>query len=144
MKIKVKKTHPDAILPEYAHEGDVGMDMYSVEEYVLKPGERKIFNCGFALEFENGYAAIVKDKSGPSMKGGVHTMGGVFDAGYRGEYNVNLINLGQEDYVIEKGQKISQLIIYPVAIAELEETEELSETTRGEGRFGSTGIKKEK
>jgi dUTP pyrophosphatase len=144
MKIKVKKTHPDAILPEYAHEGDVGMDMYSVDEYVLKPGERKIFNCGFALEFENGYAAIVKDKGGPPMKGGVHTMGGVFDAGYRGEYNVNLINLGQEDYVIEKGQKIAQLIIYPVAIAELEETDELSETTRGEGRFGSTGIKKEK
>jgi len=141
MKIKIKRLSPDAVLPDYAHEGDVGMDMYSIDEGVLKPGERKIFACGFALQFENGYAAIVKDKSGPSSKGGVHTMGGVFDAGYRGEYNVMLVNLGQEDYVVEKGNKIAQLIIYPVAIAELEEVEELSDSSRGGGRFGSTGLK---
>ena len=139
MKLKIKRLHPQAILPNYAHPGDVGLDMYSVEECVLNPGERRIVNCGFASEFEAGFAAIVKDKSGPSKNFGVHTIGGVFDPGYRGEYNVNLINLGQEPYKIEVGQKIAQLIIYPVAIAELEEVTELADSSRGLGRFGSTG-----
>ncbi len=139
MKLKIKRLHPDAILPNYAHPGDVGLDMYSVEECVLNPGERRIVNCGFALEFDAGFAAIVKDKSGPTKNFGVQTMGGVFDAGYRGEYNANLINLGTEPYKIEKRQKIAQLIIFPVAIAELEEVSELSDSSRGEGRFGSTG-----
>jgi dUTP pyrophosphatase len=141
MKIKIKKLHPDAVLPKYAHSGDAGMDLFSVEEYELKPGERKIFPVGFALEFPKGFAAIVKDKGGPPYKWGVHTMGGVFDAGYRGEYNVNLINLGQEICKIEKGQKIAQLVIYPVEIVELEEVQMLSDTSRGEGRFGSTGLR---
>ncbi len=143
MEIKVKRLSQEAILPDYAHEGDAGMDMYSIEDYVLKPGERKMFNCGFSLEFESGYAAIVKDKGGPPFKGGIHTMGGVFDAGYRGEYNTMLINLGAEDYIVEKGQKIAQLIIFPVVIAGLKEVESLSDSSRGEGRFGSTGIKKQ-
>lgn len=139
MKIKIKRLHPNAVIPNYAHPGDVGMDMYSLEDYELKPGERKIFPVGFALEFEPGYAAIVKDKSSLPKNGGLHTMGGVFDAGYRGEYNVQLINLGQEPYKIEKGNKLAQLIIYPVIIADLEEVDELSPAERGEGRFGSTG-----
>ena len=142
MKIKIKRLHPDAKIPTYAHPGDVGMDVYALDEYTLQPGERKIFNLGFAMEFETGYAAIVKDKGGPPVKFGLHTMGGVFDAGYRGEYNILLINLGQEAHKIEKGDKIAQIIIYPVMIAELEETtEELSDSSRGQGRWGSTGIK---
>ena len=141
MDIKIKKLHEDTKLPNYAHPGDVGLDLYSVEDnYELKPMERKVFNVGFALEFDEGYAAIVKDKGGPPFKHGLHTMGGVFDAGYRGEYNVLLINLGDEPVTIEKGQKIAQLVIYPVAIAKLEEVEELSESSRGEGRIGSTGL----
>ncbi|MFA7653918.1 MAG: dUTP diphosphatase [Candidatus Magasanikbacteria bacterium] len=141
MKIKIKKLHPDIKLPTYAHPGDVGMDLYSLEDCELKPGERKIFSLGFATEFEIGYAAIIKDKGGPPVKYGLHTMGGVFDAGYRGEYNVLLINLGQEPHQIEKGDKIAQLVIYPVMIAELEETDNLSDSSRGTGRWGSTGIK---
>ncbi len=139
MKIKIKKTSPDSKLPTYAHPGDVGMDMYSTESYILKPGERKIFFTGFALEFDPGYAAIVKDKSGLPKNAGIHTMGGVYDAGYRGEYNVNLINLGQEEYEIKKGDKIAQLVILPVVIADLEEVTILNDSSRGEGRFGSTG-----
>lgn len=139
MKIKIKKLKEEAVLPNYAHPGDVGMDLFSLENYTLKPGERKIFDLGFALEFENNYAAIVKDKSSLPKNGGLHTMGGVFDAGYRGEYNVQLINLGQESYEIKKGDKIAQLVIYPVVIAELEESQNLSESSRGQGRFGSTG-----
>lgn len=139
MRIKIKKLKPEAILPTYAHPGDVGMDLYSLEDYTLQPGERKVFDLGFATEFEPGYAAIVKDKSSLPKNGGIHTMGGVFDAGYRGEYNVQLINLGAEPYNIKKGNKIAQLIIYPVIIAELVETDELSDSSRGNGRFGSTG-----
>src|SRR3989338_8383068 len=139
MRVKIKRLKPDAILPTYAHPGDVGMDLYSLEDYELKIGERKIFLLGFALEFPNGYAAIIKDKGSLPHYHGLHTMGGVFDAGFRGEYNINLINLGSEPVKIEKKQKIAQLIIYPVAIAELEETQELSDSSRGLGQFGSTG-----
>lgn len=139
MKVKIKKLNLEAKLPKYAHPGDVGLDLYSLEDYELKPSERRIFLVGFALEFPTGYAAIVKDKSSLPKNGGVHTMGGVFDAGYRGEYNVNLINLGQESYQIKRGDKIAQLVIFPVAIAELQEVETLSDSSRGTGRFGSTG-----
>ena len=139
MNIKIKRLNDDAIMPSYAHPGDVGRDVFSKEDYVLAPMERKIFPVGFAMEFSTGFAAIIKDKSSLPMKHGLHTMGGVFDAGYRGEYNVNLINLGGEPYKISKGDKIAQIIIYPVEIAVLEEVSELSESSRGEGRFGSTG-----
>ncbi len=139
MKIKIKKLDSNAKLPSYVHPGDVGMDLFSLEDYLLKSGERKIFNLGFAMEFKIGYAAIVKDKGSLPKKVGLHTLGGVFDAGYRGEYNVQLINLGETDYQIQAGDKIAQLIIYPVIIAELEEVDELSQSSRGQGRFGSTG-----
>ncbi len=139
MQVKIKKLVPDLKMPCYAHHGDVGLDVFSREDYDLKPGERKLFDLGFALEFPAGYAAIVKDKSSLANKHGVHTMGGVFDAGYRGCYNILLINLGSETVRIEKGQKIAQYVFYPVEFAELEEVEELSDTTRGEGQFGSTG-----
>lgn len=138
MQIKVKRLHAAAKLPSYAHPGDVGLDLYSLEDYILKPGERHMFPLGFAMEFEIGYGAIVKDKGGPS-KEGIHAIGGVFDAGYRGEYIICLVNLGQESYDIKKGQKIAQLVIFPVAIADLVETDTLSDSARGAGRWGSTG-----
>ncbi len=138
MEVKIKILKSDIKLPSYAHPGDVGLDLYSLEDYCLKPGERRIFDLGFALEFPVGYAGIVKDKSSLA-KAGLHTVGGVFDAGYRGEYNVGLINLSGEAYEIKAGDKIAQLLILPVTIAKLEEVNELSETIRGEGRFGSTG-----
>jgi len=140
MKIKIKKLKENAKLPNYAHPGDVGMDLYSLETVTIPPMGHYRFWHGFAMEFPVGYAAIVKDKSSIS-KAGLHQMGGVFDAGYRGEYNTHLVNLGSEPYTVEEGDKVSQLIIYPVVIAELEETDSLSESARGEGMFGSTGKK---
>ena len=140
MKIKIKNLKENAKLPTYAHPGDVGMDLYSLETVTIPPMGHYIFWHGFALEFPEGYAAIVKDKSSIS-KAGLHQMGGVFDAGYRGEYNTHLVNLSGEPYTVEEGDKVSQLIIYPVVIAELEETDTLSESERGEGMFGSTGKK---
>ena len=140
MKIKIKRLHADAKLPTFAHHGDVGLDLYAIEDKTINPGEHARLFTGFALEFPHGYAAIVKDKSSIS-KAGLHTMGGVFDAGYRGEYNVHLVNLGKEAYTIEKGDKIAQIVILKVEHPELEEVEYLSDSARGTGGFGSTGKK---
>jgi len=140
MKIKVKKLKENAKLPTYHHPGDVGMDLYAMETVTIPPMGHYRFWHGFAMEFSEGYAAIVKDKSSIS-KAGLTQMGGVFDAGYRGEYNTHLVNLGSEPYTVEKGDKVAQLVIFPVEIAELEETDTLSESARGEGMFGSTGKK---
>jgi len=140
MIIKVKKLKENAKLPKYHHPGDVGMDVYSMETVTVGPGEHHFFWHGFAMEFPVGYAAIIKDKSSIS-KEGLHSMGGVYDAGYRGEYNTHLVNLSSEPYTVEEGDKISQIVVFPVAIAEIEETDTLSESARGEGAFGSTGKK---
>lgn len=140
MKIKIKKLKEGAKLPKYHNPGDVGMDMYAMETVTIPPMGHYRFWHGFAMEFPEGYAAIVKDKSSIS-KIGLHTMGGVFDAGYRGEYNTHLVNLSGEPYTVEEGDKVAQLIIYPIVIAELEEADQLSESERGDKGFGSTGRK---
>ncbi len=135
--MKIKKLKPEVILPNYSHAGDVGLDVRSLETVTLAPGAHHIFDLGFALEFPEGYAGIMKDKSSIS-KAGLHVMGGVFDAGYRGEYNVHLVNLSDKSYTVEAGHKIAQIVMTVVAIASITEESELSETNRGEGRFGST------
>ena len=139
LQVKIKKLHPAFKKPDYGHPGDAGLDLYSLEDKELKPGERHNFMTGFALEFPFGYVAVVKDKSGLSVKNGLHTLGGVFDAGYRGEYNVTLVNLGSEAYQIKKGDKLAQLVILPCESAQFAEVEEMSDSSRGEGKFGSTG-----
>jgi dUTP pyrophosphatase len=140
VKIKIKKLKEGAKLPTYHHEGDVGMDLYSMEEVTIPPMGHHRFWHGFALEFPVGYAGIIKDKSSIS-KAGLHTMGGVFDAGFRGEYNTHLVNLSDKEYKVEVGDKVAQLVILPVAICELEEVDELTDSSRGTGSFGSTGRK---
>lgn len=140
MKIKIKKLKENAKLPTYHHPGDVGMDLYALETVTIAPMEHYRFWHGFAMEFPEGFAAIVKDKSSIS-KAGLSTMGGVFDAGYRGEYNTHLVNLSDKPYTVEEGDKVSQIVIFPVEIAQLEETDTLSDSARGEGMFGSTGKK---
>lgn len=140
MKIKVKRLKDGAKLPTYAHPGDVGMDLYSMETATIPPMGHYRFWHGFALEFPTGYGGIIMDKGSMSKAGLIH-MGGVYDAGYRGEYNTHLVNLSNEPYTVEIGDKVSQLVIMPVEIVEFEETDTLSESSRGEGMFGSTGRK---
>lgn len=140
MKIKIKKLSPDAVIPSYAHEGDAGMDVYSVEDVIIEPGKRACIGTGISIELPLGYVALVWDKSGVAVKSGIKTMAGVMDAGYRGEYKIVLINLSEQNFEIKKGQKIAQLLIQKVENPEIEEIQELSETSRGEGGFGSTGI----
>lgn len=139
MELKIKKLREDAIIPRYANEGDAGLDVFSLEDYELKPGERKTFKLGFSMEFEKGYVALVWDKSGLAAKHGIKTMAGVIDHNYRGEYAIVLFNTTKESYKIEKGHKIAQILIQPVINAEIQEVQELTETERGEGGFGSTG-----
>lgn len=140
MKIQIKKLHPDTKIPKFALEGDAGMDLYSVEDIILKPGERISCPTGIAIKIPQGYVGLIWDKGGPSHKFGIKTLGGVFDSNYTGEYLIGLVNLSQEDYKIEKGQKIAQVLIQKIEIPEIEEIDELEETNRGDGAFGSTGL----
>src|SRR3989339_1043236 len=125
MKIKVFKIHPEAKIPRYAHPGDAGLDLYANEDKVLKPGERHKFALGFKTEIPEGYVALVWDKSGLADKYGLHCLGGVIDAGYRGEYQIVLYNSGNQEYQINKGDKIAQLLIQPVASVEIEAADDL-------------------
>lgn len=140
MKIQIKKLNPDAKIPQFALAGDVGMDLYSIQDAILKPGERISCQTGIAIKIPEGYAALVWDKSGPSHKFGIKTLGGVFDSNYIGEYLIGLINLGKDDFEIKKGQKIAQVIFQKIENPEIEEVEELEETNRGARGFGSTGL----
>lgn len=140
MKIQVKKIHPDAKIPHFSLEGDVGMDLYSVQDVILKPGEKISCQTGIGIKIPKGYAALIWDKGGPSHKFGVKTLGGVFDSNFTGEYLIGMINLGKENYIIKKGQKIAQVLFQKVETPEVEEVEEFEQTNRGNGAFGSTGL----
>ena len=141
IEIKIKKIHPDAISPRYAHSGDAGMDLFSCEDYVLKAGKRKTFPLGFKADVPKGYVVHIWDKSGLASKHGIKTMAGVIDSSYRGEYMVVLLNTSDEDYTIKKGDKIAQAVIIKIESPKIIEVNELSESSRREGGFGSTGIK---
>jgi len=138
MKLKVKKMSPDAKLPLYGHKGDAGMDLFSSSECVLQKGEVYAVPTGIKVEIPMGYVGLIWDKSGVSLKS-VHRLAGVVDAGYRGEIKVVMVNLGQDPFVIDKGMKIAQFLIQPIVEAEVVEVEDLEDSSRGEGGFGSTG-----
>lgn len=139
MILKIKKLHPDAILPKYATKDDAGMDLFAIENIELGPMERGQIGVGIAMEIPEGYVGLVWDKSGLSHKFGIKTLGGVIDSGYRGEIKVGVINLGKEKYTFEKGHKVAQMIIQKKETPEIVEAAELSDSERGHGAFGSTG-----
>ena len=105
MFIKFQKILDEAIIPHYAHQGDAGMDIFSVEENIIKAGERKNIRTGVKMELPEGFVGLVWDKSGLALKNGIKTMAGVIDSGYRGEIGIVLANLSHQDYKIEKGTK---------------------------------------
>ena len=108
--IKIKKLHSDAIIPHYAHDGDAGLDLYSVENHLIQPVERIMVATGIAIELPKGHVSLIWDKSGVAAKGGIKTMGGVCDANYRGEYKVIMFNTSKQAYEIKKGEKIAQVL----------------------------------
>ncbi len=141
MKLKIKKLDKNARLPKYAHANDAGMDLFSIEDKILESGERFVCGTGIALAIPEGYVGLIWDKSGVAAKGGIKTMGGVVDSSYRGEVGVVLKNLSKEKYEIKKGEKIAQMLIQKVENPEIKEVDDLEDTERGKGGFGSTGIK---
>ncbi len=139
IEIKFTKIKDHAIIPKYAHPGDAGFDLHAIENYLLNPKEKIIVKTGLRMEIPSGYYGSIRDRSGLAAKHGIHVLAGVVDSGYRGEVGVVLINLGEENFKINKLDRIAQMIIQPHAICDIEEAE-VSETVRGEGGFGSTGV----
>ena len=139
MKVKIKKLKENAVVPSYAHDGDAAMDLCSTENYVVPAGKRVLVSTGIAMELPEGYWANIRGKSGLAFKKGISILGGVIEHGYRGEYGVVFLNTGDEDFVIKAGDKIAQVVVAPVVTAEVEVVEELGESVRGDGAFGSTG-----
>ncbi len=140
MEIKIKKLKPEAIYPSYAHPGDAGLDLFSAEEKLIKSGTRLAINTGLVLAVPDGFVGLVWDKSGLALKKGLTCLAGVLDSGYRGELLVVILNTSNEDVKIEVGQKIAQLLIQPIQTVKINPVDELEDTTRGTGGFGSTGL----
>lgn len=142
--LKIKKLSPDARTPHYAHFGDSGADLFAAEETTLQPMERKAVGTGLSAEVPRGFELQVRPKSGLALKSGLTVLNtpGTIDFGYRGEIKVILVNLSDQPYHIEKGQKIAQLVVATVTYAEFQVVDALSETARGDGGFGSTGLNK--
>jgi dUTP pyrophosphatase len=136
MKIKIKKIHPNAIIPKYAHSGDAGMDLYAVS---YEENEKFIeYKTGLSFEIPKGYLMLIFPRSSISKKDLMFKNSvGVLDSGYRGELILRFNKFGDEIYEIE--ERIGQIIIFPFPEIEFEESQELSKTDRGEGGFGSTG-----
>ncbi len=139
LSLKIKKLHPNAKIPSYAHYGDAGFDIFVPEQVIMEPGDRKTIPLGIAMEIPDGYVGLMFDKSSLSHKYGLKTFGNVIDSGYRGEVHAGLINQSGHTQTLEAGQKIIQMLIIPVETVHIIETEELGESSRGTGAFGSTG-----
>ena len=129
-------------MPAYAHPGDAGMDVRSVEDVEIAPGARTLVHTGLVMLLPPGYEAQVRPRSGLALKHGVTVLNtpGTIDSGYRGEIGVILANFGDKDFPVAKGDKVAQLVFAPVVQPEIEETDTIDETDRGAGGFGSTGI----
>lgn len=142
MRLLVSRLKEEATVPSRAHEGDAGLDLYSCEEAHLGPGERWSVGTGIAVEVPEGHAGLVLPRSGLAREHGIALVNapGLIDSGYRGEVRVLLLNTDPaETFRIEPGDRIAQLVIAPIALAEPVEVEALSETARGDGGFGSSG-----
>ena len=142
MKLLVEKISEKAVIPFKAHEGDAGMDLFSVEEVVLKPMERKLIHTGIRIQLPKNTEAQIRPRSGLALKNGITVLNtpGTIDEGYRGEIGIILINLGQEEFKVTQGMKVAQMVIMPTLTLDVEEVSELTLTDRGEGGFGSTGV----
>lgn len=148
MPVYFKRLHRDAKIPAFATIGSAGCDLHAVfddnlQGLILEPGARILVSAGFAMELEPGTEAQIRSRSGLAMKHGVVVLNapGTIDSDYRGEIGVLLINHGCENVTINAGDRIAQMVFAKVDIPQFEEVQELTDTHRGAGGFGSTGIK---
>lgn len=139
MKLQFKRLHPDAQLPKRQSEHAAGYDLHSVEEVTLYPGQRKAIRTGIAVALPEGTAGFLWPRSGMAIKQGGDRLAGLVDSDFRGEVLLALINHGLANIDIKSGDRVGQMVIGPVFTPEPEWAEELPETVRGEGGFGSSG-----
>ena len=144
-KILIKRLSKEVVLPKYETEGSSGMDLSANvdDEIIINPGETSIIPTGLALSIPTGYEVQIRPRSGLAAKKKISVLNtpGTIDSDYRGEIKVILINLGKEIFKVIKGLRIAQMVVCPIVKAKFEEVENLSETNRGTGGFGSTGIR---
>lgn len=142
-KVKIKKMRKNARLPAYATSGAAAADLFACvdSEIALLPGQRMLIPTGIAVSLPEGTVAIVCARSGLAYKKGITAAGGVgvIDSDYRGEIFFSAVNISSEEYIIHPGERIAQLMLMPVLAMSFIESEELDDTERGEGGFGSTG-----
>ena len=141
MKIPLQRLDNGLPIPAHAHPGDGGVDLCARSACKLGPGERGVVATGIAVAIPDGYAGFVTPRSGLAARDGISIVNGpgLVDAGYRGEIKVVLVNLSSEAFVIQRGDRIAQLVVVPVVVQDFEVVEELPATRRGTGGFGSTG-----
>ncbi len=141
LRILFIKSHPDAMVPTYEKQGDAACSLRVVEDYVIKPGKRILAKTGLKIAIPEGFEAQVRPRSGMAWKQGLTVLNtpGTIDAGYRGEIMIILINLGEEDIAIKKGDAVAQMKFSPVYTGFFLETDNLNSTMRGEGGIGHTG-----
>lgn len=140
--VKIKRLDKDLPLPHYAHAGDAGLDLYASESVTLEPGQRLLIGTGIAIALPEGFAGFVQPRSGLAAKKGLTIVNspGLIDSGYRGEIKVIALNTDAQAAIqIERGDRLAQLVIQEVPIVTLEEADELDDTDRAEGGFGSSG-----
>ena len=147
IQVKIKKLHPQAVIPAYMTEHAAGLDLCTVIEapVVLAPGERTLLPTGLAMEIPPGFEGQVRPRSGLALKKGVALVNspGTIDADYRGEIGIIIINHGVEPVEFLPGDRVAQLIIAPVTQAVLVEVDDLDDSVRSSGGFGHTGVKRE-
>jgi dUTP pyrophosphatase len=142
VELPVARLNENAVLPTRAHESDAGLDLYACEPAHIGPGERWSVGTGVAVEIPNGHAGLILPRSGLAKKNGITLVNspGLIDSGYRGEIRVLLLNTDPAElFRVAPGDRIAQLVITPVMLAEPIEREALAESARGEGGFGSSG-----
>ena len=143
IRVPIKRLDPSVELPNYAYEGDAGLDLRSNEDVTLAPNERRLLSTGLAIAIPEGYAGFVQPRSGLALREGLSMANtpGLIDAHYRGELKVCAVNLDNSRPIhIERGERIAQLVIQRVPVVQLLEVDELDQTDRGAGGFGSSGV----
>jgi dUTP pyrophosphatase len=142
MDLKVTKLDDTAVLPEYAHPGDSGLDLFSLDDEIIAPSESGLIHTGIAIELPKNTEAQVRPRSGLALKHQITVLNspGTIDEGYRGEICVILINHGKQDFHVSRGMKIAQMVISPVTRVQVKEINRLGITSRGSNGFGSTGV----
>lgn len=138
--MKVKRLHEEAILPQKAHAGDLGYDLFSLDATTIYPGQTELVDTGISIQFPVGYGALIRDRSSVATKSNLFVVAGVIDNGYTGEIKIALYNGSEDPRMILPGQKVAQLILIPTVDFSVEEVQELSSSDgRNANGFGSTG-----